>query len=161
MLSPSSLFIGAVVALSVCGVPLLAEEKSDTPEMEIVVPVGQKVKEVHIPIYTVKGVLKMQFDASIATRTDKKFIDMENLRIQLYDDAGKPEMHVEMPVAKFDLKTSVIASPGEVTVKREDFTLVGETMEFDTKKRSGKLTGHVKMTIYNRDKTFEEKPSGE
>ena len=47
--------------------------------------------------------------------------------------------------------TNVITSDGAVTIERSDFRLTGEGLDFNTKTRKGKLTGHIEMLIYDRN----------
>jgi lipopolysaccharide export system protein LptC len=45
----------------------------------------------------------------------------------------------------------VLTSKTSVTIKRSDFEVTGDSMEFDTKTKNGRMEGRVRMLIYNRD----------
>jgi lipopolysaccharide export system protein LptC len=52
----------------------------------------------------------------------------------------------------------VISTKKRVVIKREDFQLTGETMEFNMKTRQGSLGGGVKMLIYNIEQELAAAP---
>lgn len=131
------------------------EKKPDTSELQTpkydpVIPVGQRVKGMHLPYYSLDGMLKMQFDAAGAVRSDQENIEMEKLRIETFDVRGKSEMIVSFPTAKFNLITNIITSPDEASIKRADFQITGKGVEFDTKAKRGRLFSQIRMEIYSR-----------
>jgi lipopolysaccharide assembly outer membrane protein LptD (OstA) len=46
-----------------------------------------------------------------------------------------------------DLKTRILSSQERTTIKRADFNIAGDSVQFDTNTRTGKLIGNVKMVI--------------
>jgi lipopolysaccharide export system protein LptC len=50
-----------------------------------------------------------------------------------------------------DLNTRVLTSKTNVTIKRSDFEVTGDAMQFDTKTKNGRVEGRVRMLIYNLD----------
>jgi lipopolysaccharide export system protein LptC len=71
-------------------------------------------------------------------------------------------MSIDLPNSTLDLTTSVISTKKLVTIKRADFELTGNTMEFNTKTRAGGLGGKVRMLIYNlEDETSDNSPTSE
>ena len=46
-----------------------------------------------------------------------------------------------------DLKTRILSSKERSTVTRSDFNIVGDSVQFDTNARTGKMMGNVKMVI--------------
>jgi lipopolysaccharide assembly outer membrane protein LptD (OstA) len=46
-----------------------------------------------------------------------------------------------------NLKTRVLASKERTTIKRADFNIAGDSVEFDTNTQTGRLIGNVKMVI--------------
>ncbi len=119
-------------------------------KVSIVIPKGQPVKGIHLPFYDLMGRLKMQFDAEIANRTDENLVDMKALKIETFDEKGQRDMLVHFPTATYDLSSSVIKSHDSVEVRRNDFVLTGVGMEFDSKKRSGRVFSKIRMEIFNR-----------
>jgi hypothetical protein len=54
-----------------------------------------------------------------------------------------------------DLKTRVLTSKERTTVKRADFDIVGDSVEFDTVSHTGRLIGNVKMVISSKSHLME------
>ena len=125
--------------------PAKGEKDFDVP-----IPINHDAKGVRIPIYT-DGVLQMMFESEIAFRVDTRQLRLTQLKIETYDESGKPEMSIDMPKSLFDLKTRVFTSIDPVTVRRTDFEVTGGNMTFDTETRLGKFTGPVRMLIYKPD----------
>ncbi|HEX8372291.1 MAG TPA: LPS export ABC transporter periplasmic protein LptC [Chthoniobacterales bacterium] len=122
----------------------------DSGKVNIAIPEGQPVKGIHLPFYDLTGKLKMQFDAEVANRTSDNIVDMTKLKIETFDQTGNRDMLVNFPRAVYDLGSSIIKSDEAVEVRRNDFVLTGVGMEFDTKKRSGRVFSQIRMEIFNR-----------
>jgi len=110
------------------------------------IPPDQVYHGLRIPHMDPTGRLLMLFDAGSAKRIDDRNIEMEDLKIEIHNDDGTT-FHVEMPRSVFNLDTRVLTSDTPVTIRREDFIINGETAEFHTKTRFGRMRGNVKMTI--------------
>jgi lipopolysaccharide export system protein LptC len=67
-----------------------------------------------------------------------------------FNKEEKPDFNVDMADAVLNLETRVIDSKRRTNVKRADFEIAGDTMQFNTVTHQGTLTGNVKMTIYNQ-----------
>jgi hypothetical protein len=117
-------------------------------------------KGLKIPYFDNEGKLQMIFIIGIATRLDADHIDMSNMQVETFDDQQQHEMYIDLPTSVLDLNTNVISTKKHVTVRREDFILTGNTMEFNTKTKQGNLGGGVKMIIYNLDNSA-PKPASE
>ena len=128
-----------------------AEKVDDkASKMNIQIPLNKPVKGLHLPFYDLAGKLKMQFDAETANRTSENMVEMKALKIETFDDTGKRDMLVNFPQAIYDLNSSVIQSQDTVEVRRNDFVLTGKGMEFDTKKKQGRVFSQIRMEIFNR-----------
>jgi len=122
------------------------DEKIDVP-----IPVGEPVKGIRIPYFKPDGSLQMMFDAEKAKKLDENFIEMENLTIVSYEDDGQ-QFTVKLPKALFNLQTRMLTGDSQVYIDRGDFQIVGDTLDFNTKTRFGKIIGKVKMIITNVSK---------
>ena len=98
-----------------------------------------------------EGKLQMIFIIGVAKRLDADHIDMANMEVETFDEQQQHEMYIDLPTSILNLNTSIISTQKHVTIRREDFVLTGETMEFNTKTKQGTLGGSVKMLIYNLD----------
>ena len=120
-------------------------------DFEVPIPVGHDAKGVRIPIYTPDGTLQMMFASEIAFRVDTRQLRLTQLKIETYDEAGKSDMFIDMPLSLFDLKTRVFSSVDPVTIRRTDFEVTGGNMTFDTQTSRGKFTGPVRMLVFKSD----------
>ncbi|HEY5752489.1 MAG TPA: LPS export ABC transporter periplasmic protein LptC [Chthoniobacterales bacterium] len=159
-----NLFIAGVLAFGVVATSTLhaqdAEPKKkkkekrtpdpDAPKFNLVVPPGQPAKGIHLPYYNLEGVLRMQFDADGAVRTGEDTVDLTNLRIESFDDSGASEMLINLPTATLNMRTNLISSTDDVTVKRRDFQITGKGMEFNTQDKSGRFLSNTRMEIFDR-----------
>jgi hypothetical protein len=128
------------------------------PKFDPPIPVSHDAEGVNLP-YFEKGKLQMFFNIAKALRVDLYHIDMENAYMQTYDEKGVPDAAVFMTRSVLDLNTVVVTSDVPVTVRRSDFDIVGQKMVFNTRTRKGRMTGHVRMTIYNRQDMDQASPS--
>jgi hypothetical protein len=60
-----------------------------------------------------------------------------------------------MSTSVFNLKTQVLNSSERTTVKRSDFEIVGDTMQFEMLSRKGTLDGNVKMVVRGKSRAHE------
>lgn len=117
--------------------------------MEIPVPQGHDAKGLKIPYFDGEGKLQMIFTIGVASRIDETHVRMTDLDVETFDDEGQHEMNIDLPTSVLDTETNVLSTKQHVTIKRADFELTGETMEFNTKTKQGGLGGNVRMLIYN------------
>jgi hypothetical protein len=128
--------------------PAATGTNSKSLESMIPIPVTQSSHGVTFP-YWENGKLKMYFNVDVMFRKDQGHLDLTNAKIETYDDNGKPDLTLLLPVSTFDLNTRVITSTQPFLVRQQGFSLVGQTLELDTTARKGKVTGKVKMLIFN------------
>lgn len=110
---------------------------------------GHPSRGLKIPYYDGAGALQMMFNIGQADRLDGDRVDMREMTVDTYNEEGEEEMTIDLPKSVFNLATHVITSATKTTIKREDFVIVGDSVEFDTLSKQGKLVGNVHMTIYN------------
>lgn len=110
------------------------------------------VNGIKVPYYDEEGRLALSIEADVARKSDEKTVAMENLRLEALDDDGK-KIHVEMPQATLDLDTRILSGDSNATIRREDFTITGDTMEFDTQNRLGTMQGNIRMIVNTENTT--------
>jgi len=137
-----------------------AEGSDDkTPgRISVPVPPGHDAKGLIIPIRTPTGIMQMRFTMEIGARTDLNHMDMTTLLIETFDEEGKPEMTINLPRSILDLQTQIISTQSGVLIKRADFEVSGQNMEFNTGTRAGHLKGKVRMLIYNLENETNANP---
>ncbi|MGA3170066.1 MAG: LPS export ABC transporter periplasmic protein LptC [Chthoniobacteraceae bacterium] len=121
-----------------------------TPRFNVPIPVDHDARGVRLPYYDDRGKLQMYFIIDKAYRADDSHLDMKNAYMQTYDDKGTPDASVFMTRSVLDLNTRIVTSDVPVIVRRSDFQITGQKMVFNTQTHKGKMSGHVRMIIYNR-----------
>ncbi|MEI8234358.1 MAG: LPS export ABC transporter periplasmic protein LptC [Verrucomicrobiota bacterium] len=130
--------------------------KTTDKTLDIPIPIDHEAKGVRIPVYTPEGKLQMLFESEIAFRVDAQQLRLTQLKIETYDEEGKPEMSIDMPQSMFNLKSRILSSNDPVTIRRTDFEVTGSHMVFDTQTRQGKFNGPVRMLVYNVNNAAEK-----
>ena len=131
-------------------VPTPESSKEDLGLKNIPLTVGHEAKGLVLPNYDLQGHLLGRFEAATAARIDENHVHFTNLKMLTFDEHEKPDFTVDMADAVLNLETRVIDSKQRTNIKRADFEIAGDTMQFNTMTHQGTLTGNVKMTIYNQ-----------
>ncbi len=125
-----------------------APEKKPAEEdgFDVPVPVGIPVKGIKIPHRNEEGKLIMTIEAEVATKLDEQHVEMQNMKIESFDDEGK-KIDIELPHSIFNLETRILAGDQHALIRREDFEINGDSVEFNTKTRYAILRGNIRMVI--------------
>ncbi|HXP35922.1 MAG TPA: hypothetical protein VN827_10280 [Chthoniobacterales bacterium] len=121
-----------------------ANEQSLT---NIPLPIGHEAKGLVLPDFDLEGHLRGRFEAMSAKRLDEEHIGFHALKITTYTPENKPDLTVELSESVLNLKTRILSSKERTIIKRADFDIAGDSVEFDTNTHTGKLVGNVKMVI--------------
>jgi lipopolysaccharide assembly outer membrane protein LptD (OstA) len=113
----------------------------------IPLPIGHEAKGLVLPDFDLEGHLRGRFEAESAKRLDEVHIGFHTLKITTYTPENEPDLTIELSESILNLKTRILSSKERSTIKRTDFNIVGDSVEFDTNTRTGKLVGNVKMVI--------------
>ena len=112
--------------------------------------VGHEAKGLVLPDFDLDGLLRGKFEAGTARRIDDDHVGFGMLKITTYTPEKTPDMTIEMNDSVLDLKTRVLTSKQRTSIKRADFNIEGDSVEFDTNARTGRLIGNVKMVITDK-----------
>jgi hypothetical protein len=165
--------VGVVVALSVFALvsPAFAKEKPgkkkhptaspvESPGDEglnnVPLPVGHEAKGLILPDFDARGRLRAKFEAGTGRRIDEDHMTFDNLKITTYTPQKQTDLQIEMQKSVLDLKTRVLSSKEKTTVIRSDFNIVGDSVQFDTVSRTGRLIGNVKMVLSSKSHLMEK-----
>ena len=121
-----------------------ASEQSLT---NIPLPIGHEAKGLILPDFDLEGHLRGKFEAASAKRLDEERIGFHSLKIVTYTPENKPDLTIELIDSVLNLKTRILSSNERAVIKRADFDIAGDSVEFDTNTHTGKLVGNVKMVI--------------
>jgi hypothetical protein len=116
----------------------------------IPLPIGHEAKGLVLPDFDANGHLRGRFEAGTAHRIDQEHIGFQHLKITTYTPENQPDLRVDMNTSVLDLKTRVLSSQERTTIQRADFNIVGDSVQFDTNSRTGRLIGNVKMVITDK-----------
>src|SRR5881396_1669100 len=130
--------------------PVTARSTTSPSEQSLTnipLPVGHEAKGLILPDFDVEGHLRGRFEAASAKRLDEYHIGFHSLKIITYTPENKPDLTVELSESVLNLKTRILSSNERTIIKRADFDISGDSVEFDTNTHTGKLVGNVKMVI--------------
>src|SRR5467141_2391518 len=113
----------------------------------IPLPVGHEAKGLVLPDFDVEGHLRGRFEAVSAKRLDEYHIGFHSLKITTYTPENQTDLTIELSESVLNLNTRILSSNERTTIKRADFNIAGDSVEFDTNTHTGKLVGNVKMVI--------------
>src|SRR5436190_19553301 len=113
----------------------------------IPLPIGHEAKGVVLPDFDGEGHLRGRFEAGTAHRIDEGHVGFQQLKITTYTPENRPDLKIDMQTSVLDLNTRVLSSQERTTIRRADFNIAGDSVQFDTNTRTGRLIGNVKMVI--------------
>jgi hypothetical protein len=116
----------------------------------IPLPIGHEAKGLVLPDFDGEGHLRGKFEAGTARRIDQQHLGFQHLKITTYTPESQPDLQIDMQTSVLDLKTRVLSSQERTTIQRADFNIAGDSVQFDTNTRTGRLIGNVKMVITDR-----------
>ena len=116
----------------------------------IPLPIGHEAKGLVLPDFDTNGHLRGRFEAGTAHRMDQEHIGFQHLKITTYTPQSEPDLQIDMNTSVLDLKTRVLSSKERTTIQRADFNITGDSVQFDTNSKTGRLIGNVKMVITDK-----------
>jgi len=160
----SILFLSIVLAIepAIAAKPKGKKEKLLTPTptasageqslTNIPLPVGHEAKGLVLPDFDLEGHLRGRFEAVSAKRLDEYHIGFHSLKITTYTPENQTDLTIELSESVLNLNTRILSSNERTVIKRADFNIAGDSVEFDTNTHTGKLVGNVKMVITSQSK---------
>lgn len=116
----------------------------------IPLPIGHEAKGLVLPDFDTEGRLRGKFEAGTAHRIDLEHVGFEDLKITTYTPQSEVDLQINMHTSVLDLKTRILSSQERTTIKRSDFNIAGDSVQFDTNAKTGRLIGNVKMVITDK-----------
>src|SRR5438552_3982610 len=116
----------------------------------IPLPIGHEAKGLVLPDFDANGRLRGRFEAGTAHRIDEEHVGFQHLKITTYTQESQPDLKIDMSTSVLDLKTRILSSKERTTIKRADFNIVGDSVQFDTNSKTGRLIGNVKMVMTDK-----------
>ena len=116
----------------------------------IPLPIGHEAKGLVLPDFDGEGRLKGKFEAGTAHRIDEEHVGFQHLKITTFTPDSQPDLRIDMHTSVLDLKTRILSSKERTTIQRSDFNIAGDSVQFDTNSKTGRLIGNVKMVITDK-----------
>jgi hypothetical protein len=116
----------------------------------IPLPIGHEAKGLVLPDFDTNGRLRGKFEAGTAHRIDQEHVGFQHLKITTYTPESQPDLQIDMHTSVLDLKTRILSSQERTTIQRSDFNIAGDSVQFDTNSKTGRLIGNVKMVITDK-----------
>src|SRR4029453_741922 len=116
----------------------------------IPLPIGHEAKGLVLPDFDTEGRLKGRFEAGTAHRIDQEHVGFQHLKITTYTPDSQPDLRIDMQTSVLDLKTRILSSQERTTIQRSDFNIAGDSVQFDTNTKTGRLSGKVKIVITDK-----------
>lgn len=115
------------------------------------VPPGAVNKGAVIPSFDATGRRTSLITADVVRRVDDERLYAEKLVVQMFNaDPGK-DLRIDLKTAFYQMATSggVLRSTERSRVSRADFEIAGDSLIFDTSKNQGRMTGNIRMVIFD------------
>ena len=116
----------------------------------IPLPIGHEAKGLVLPDFDGDGRLRGKFEAGTAHRIDQEHVGFQHLKITTYTPESQTDLQINMQTSVLDLKTRILSSQERTTIQRSDFNIAGDSVQFDTNSKTGRLSGNVKMVITDK-----------
>src|SRR5438067_11036760 len=116
----------------------------------IPLPIGHEAKGLVLPDFDGDGHLRGKFEAGTAYRIDQEHVGFQHLKITTYTPEDQQDLRIDMSTSMLDLKTRILSSKARTTIQRADFDIAGDSVEFDTNSKTGRLIGNIKMVITDK-----------
>jgi hypothetical protein len=120
----------------------------------IPIAAGHDAKGLVLPDFDLKGHLRGKLEAGVTTRLDDEHVEFREVKFTTFiPESETPDLEIIMNTSVFNLKTQVLNSSERTTVKRSDFEITGDKMQFEMLTRKGTLAGNVKMVVRGKART--------
>src|SRR5216110_3837319 len=139
--------------------PVTARSTTSPSEQSLTnipLPIGHEAKGLVLPDFDSEGHLRGRFEAGTAHRIDEGHVGFQHLKITTYTPESQPDLRIDMQTSVLDLNTRILSSQQRTTIQRTDFNIVGDSVQFDTNTRTGRLIGNVKMVISSKSHLTEK-----
>ena len=161
----------AFLLLALLNCAAFAGEKTPKPEAEtkgkpktrpkpeegvtnVPIVAGHDAKGLVLPDFDLRGHLRGKLEAGVTRRLDDEHIEFRGVKFTTFlPESEKPDLQIIMSTSVFNLKTQVLNSSERTTVKRADFEITGDKMQFEMLTRKGTLDGNVKMVVRGKPRT--------
>jgi len=114
---------------------------------------GHDARGLVLPDFDLEGHLRGKLEAGVTKRLDDERVEFKGMKFTTFVPKSEtPDLEIIMSTSVFNLKTQVLNSSERSTVKRSDFEISGDKMQFEVVTRKGTLAGNVKMVVRGKSR---------
>ena len=117
------------------------------------IPIGRDAKGLVLPEFDLLGHMRGRLEAGVTKKLDEEHIEFQSVKFTTFNPADQTDLEISMSDSVFNLKTQVLSSLVRSTVKRADFEISGDRMQFEMITRKGTLSGNVRMIVRGKSRT--------
>src|SRR5438477_7211845 len=93
---------------------------------------GHDAKGLVLPEYDIEGRLRGKLQAGVTRRLDAQNVEFQGVKFTtFFPETETPNLEIAVDKAEFNIKTQVLTSKVRSTVKRSDFEISGDSMQFE------------------------------
>ncbi|MEZ5386544.1 MAG: hypothetical protein R3F13_13610 [Prosthecobacter sp.] len=123
------------------------------------IPLGAESRGAVIPSFDDQGRRSSLITADVIRRIDDERIYAEGLVVEMLNADPSKDLRMDLRTAFFQMATGVLRSTERSRVSRTDFQIEGDNLVFDTNKNQGRMTGNIRMVIFDSGTLSGEKTS--
>lgn len=113
------------------------------------IPLGAESRGAVIPSFDEEGRRSSLITADVIRRIDDERIYAEGLVVKMLNADASKDLRMDLRTAFFQMATGVLRSTERSRVSRADFQIEGDNLVFDTNKNQGRMTGNIRMVIFD------------
>lgn len=119
--------------------------------LEIPAPLNEDIIGIRMPYYNERGVLKMQFDASFARKTDEDHAIFTHLIVHYLLEGNSDLFHIEVPSGILDLQNYILSGHNSIVLQGKGIRITAKSIMLKAKSRLIHLQEDVKVVINHHD----------
>jgi hypothetical protein len=123
------------------------------------IPLGVESRGAVIPSFDASGRRTSLITADVVRRIDDGRLYAEQLVLQMFDEDPAADVRIDLRTAFYHMEDGVLRSTERSRVTRADFEIEGDSLIFDTVKNQGRMTGNIRMVIFDSGALSGERPS--
>lgn len=113
------------------------------------VPLGEESKGAVIPSFDAAGRRTSLITADVIRRIDDGRLYAEKLTVQMFGTQPQNDLRIDLNTAFYQMAGGILRSTERGKVSRPDFEIEGDGLIFDTAKNQGRMTGNIRMVIFD------------
>lgn len=113
------------------------------------VPLGAESRGAVIPSFDATGRRTSLITADVVRRIDDERLYAEKLVVRMFNTEPKNDVRIDLRTAFYQMAGGILRSTERSRVSRADFEIEGDSLIFDTAKNQGRMTGNIRMVIFD------------